>query len=301
MEQPRTVTALPPIHLLPSPGWRDYALLDSGGGWKLEQFGEVILSRPEPEAIWKPALPEKRWRAAHALFQPSPEENGGHWDIRAQFPARWTMRYRDLTFWAQTSNSRHLGVFPEQAAHWDWIAGLIHQANHPLKVLNLFGYTGLATLAAAQAGARVTHVDAARKAISWARENQSASGLDDRPIRWLVDDAIKFVQREARRGEQYDGLILDPPKFGRGPKGEVWEFYKLIPALLQDCRAVLAPKPTFVVLTAYAIKASALTVYYAMRELTAGLGGEVSAGELVTVEQSAGRILSNAIYARWNR
>jgi 23S rRNA (cytosine1962-C5)-methyltransferase len=166
-------------------------------------------------------------------------------------------------------------------------------------VLNLFGYTGLATLAAAQAGAQVTHVDASKKSVMLARENQALSGLDSYPIRWLVDDAFKFVQREVRRGSKYEGIILDPPKFGRGPQGQVWELFESLPALLQDCRALLSPQPSFVILTAYAIRASALSIYYAMQEMTRGLNGALETGELALVEKSAGRLLSTAIFARW--
>ena len=209
------------------------------------------------------------------------------------------MEYKGLRFWAQTTASRHLGVFPEQAAQWDWTAAQIRAAGRPLQVLNLFGYTGLASLAAAQAGARVTHVDASRKVVSWANENQSLSGLQDRSIRWIVDDALKFVRRDARRGMAYDGIILDPPKFGRGPKGEVWEFYKLLPELLAACREILAPKPSFLVLTAYAVKASAVTLYNAVEEMMRGKGGAIQAGEVTLQDQSAGRLLSTAIFARW--
>lgn len=168
-----------------------------------------------------------------------------------------------------------------------------------VNVLNLFGYTGLATLAAAAAGAKVTHVDASRKAITWARENQTLSGLEGRPIRWIVEDALKFVQREARRGVKYDGILLDPPKFGRGPKGEVWEVYKSLPELLSACRAVLSDRPLFAVLTVYAVKASALHLYYALDEMMRGFGGKLECGELVTQEKSGERLLSSAVYARW--
>jgi 23S rRNA (cytosine1962-C5)-methyltransferase len=195
-------------------------------------------------------------------------------------------------------------VFPEQAAQWDWItaqvkAAQVSAAGKPLQVLNLFGYTGLASLAAAAAGARVTHVDASKKVISWARENQELSGLGERPIRWIVDDALKFIQRDARRGTRYDGLILDPPKFGRGPKGEVWEVYKLLPNLLAACREVLTERPRFMLLTAYAVKASALTLYYAIDEVMRGIPGQTEAGEVILQEKSAGRLLSMAIFGRW--
>lgn len=290
---------IPQIILQSSPNWEDYELVDSGAGWKLERYGKYLLKRPEPEAVWRPALPEKTWNTAAAYFRPSNEENGGHWEKLRPVDERWAMHYENLRFWTQLSASRHLGVFPEQAGQWDWISEQISAAGRPLQVLNLFGYTGLATLAAARAGARVTHVDASRKVITWARENQELSGLSDRPIRWIVDDALKFVQRDARRGVQYDGLILDPPKFGRGPKGEVWEFYKLLPELLQACRQVLSPQPQFLVLTAYAVKASALTLYYAINEMMRGYHGETEAGEVVLEEKSAGRLLAMAIFGRW--
>ena len=290
----------PKIMLLSSPDWKDYELIDSGNGSKLERYGDVRVIRPEPEAIWSPALSEKEWMQAHAVFRPSPEENGGHWETWKQTPDRWAMGYKGLRFWVQLSASRHLGVFPEQAGQWDWIEQQIHAANRPLNVLNLFGYTGLASLAAAHAGARVTHLDASRKVVTWANENQQLSGLSESSIRWIIDDALKFVQREARRGGRYDGLILDPPKFGRGPKGEVWEFYKLLPELLSTCRQVLSAQPQFVVLTAYAVKASAVTLYYGMDEMMAGLGGSVTAGEVVLQEKSASRQVAMAIFARWS-
>ncbi len=290
----------PQLILLSSPKWKDYALLDSGGGMKLEQFGPYRLVRPEAEAFWQPALTAKEWQSAVAEFQPSAEENGGHWIVRKPLPERWAMEYGGLKFYLQLSGSRHVGVFPEQASGWDWIAAQVQGAGRPVQVLNLFGYTGLATLAAAAAGAQVTHVDASRKVVTWARENQSLSGLSERPVRWIVDDALKFVEREVRRGSHYEGLILDPPKFGRGPKGEVWEFYKLIPELLKGCRQVLAERPRFVLLTAYAVKASALTLYYAVEEMMHGCHGQTSAGEIVIFEKSAARFLSTAVFARWN-
>lgn len=290
-----------PYLILTSPDWKDYELVDSGNGWKLERFGQYLLVRPEAEAVWSPALPESKWAAAHARFVPSPEENGGHWKHHKPIPERWTIGYKSLAFYVQTTASRHVGVFPEQACQWDWIAQQISTADRPVRVLNLFGYTGLASLAAAQSGAQVTHVDASRKALNWARENQTLSGLEAAPIRWILDDAVKFVLRESRRGVRYDGLILDPPKFGRGPKGEVWEFFRLLPALLDACKSALAPEPLFVVLTAYAVKASALTLQYALQELIQQSIGEWSCGEVTLQEKSAGRLLSMAIFARWSR
>ncbi len=290
----------PGIRLLASRDWKDYRLLDSGAGAKLERYGPYTFVRPEVQAIWSRALPADRWEAAHAIFVPTGEESGGRWQFNKAMPSSWSMQYKALKFQAQASQSRHMGVFPEQAPHWDWIATRIQSAHRPLTILNLFGYTGLATLAAAQAGAQVTHVDASKKALSVARENLALSGLGDRPVRWLVDDVEKFVRRDVRRGAHYDGIILDPPKFGRGPSGQVWEFFTSLPGLLQDCQKLLSSNPLFIVLTAYAIRASALSIYYPLAELTAGLDGQLETGELVLEEDSAGRILSMAIFARWS-
>lgn len=295
------VNSIPQLNLLAAANWKDYVLLDSGGGFKLEQFGQTLLIRPEPEAVWHPALPESEWKKADAVYKPAPEENGGHWEYRRKLPERWKMSYQDLSFWVQTSASRHLGVFPEQSCQWDWVDGVIRVSKTKPKVLNLFGYTGIASLAAARAGAQVTHLDASRKVITWANDNQKLSGFDSLSIRWILDDAVKFVQREQRRGNCYDGIILDPPKFGRGPKGEVWEFYKLLPDLLDACRQILSPHPLFVQLTAYAVKASAATMFYAVSEMTQAFSGSTTAGEIGLLEQSAGRYLSTAIYARWCR
>ena len=294
------------ITLLDAPHWKDYELLDSGEGLKLERFGPYTFVRPEVQAMWQRSLPELAWRSAHGSFQPTSEESGGHWELHKKVPEKWAMSYapslgagNPLKFWVMTTPGRHLGVFPEVAAHWDWMSGLVAGAERPVKVLNLFGYTGIASLAAARAGATVTHVDASKKSVGWAKENQSLSGLESRQIRWIVDDAQKFVQREARRGVQYDGIILDPPKFGRGPKGEIWEVYKSLPSLLEDCRAVLSKNPLFVAVTVYAVKASALHVGQTLEELMRSFKGKTDAGELVTREKSKGRLLSQAVYARW--
>jgi 23S rRNA (cytosine1962-C5)-methyltransferase len=290
------------LTLLTSPDWQDYELLDSGKGAKLERYGSYTFVRPEHQAVWRPVLPDDRWSAAHASFIPTGEESGGRWEFRRPVKTPWKMSYKGLSFLAFTANSRHMGVFPEQAAQWDWMVERIkaRQSQEPVRVLNLFGYTGLATLAAAQAGAQVVHVDASKKSMLLARENQALCGLSDRPIRWLVDDAFKFVRREVRRGSQYEGIVLDPPKFGRGPQGQVWELFESLPELLENCRALLSPQPLFVILTAYAIRASALSAYYALQEMTAGMPGEIETGELALVERSAGRLLSTAIYARWS-
>jgi 23S rRNA (cytosine1962-C5)-methyltransferase len=301
------MSASPQFTLLDSSHWTDYALLDSGDGLKLERFGKYVFVRPESQAMWKRSL-DAEWKNAHAVFVPTGEESGGHWDFKKKMEEKWEMKYildptqvarGELKFWVMTTPGRHLGVFPEVAAHWDWCSGLIAQSKREVNVLNLFGYTGLASLAAAAAGAKVTHVDASKKSVSWARDNQALSHLAAKPIRWIVDDALKFVQREARRGIKYDGILLDPPKFGRGPKGEIWEVYKSLPDLLETCRECLSDTPLFVVTTVYAVRASAIHVAQAMEAMMNGFGGKIEMGELVTREQSAGRLLSQAVYARW--
>jgi len=300
--------SLTPLH---SPRWRDYALLDSGEGLKLERFGPYVTVRPEAQAIWSRSLPAAEWSRADAVFNASGEESGGHWDVRHKMADQWEMTYplqMDLAaeaaavmlrFSATTTPGRHLGVFPEAAAAWDFMAQAIRSRPAGARVLNLFGYTGIASLAAAAAGAHVTHVDASKKAVTWAKHNQSLSGLDDKPIRWIVDDALKFALREVRRGATYDGIVLEPPKFGRGPKGEVWEVYRSLPQLVRACRQLLSPQPLFVMLTLYAVRASAIHLQQMLAEMTADRGGRIDGGELVTVEQSAGRLLSQAVFARW--
>ncbi len=307
----------PEINLLSSSHWTDYELLDSGDGQKLERFGPYTFVRPEVQALWTKTWPAEKWEAAHAVFQPTGEESGGHWDFKKRVDEKWEMGYsltsdpsplgrgegvRELRFLVQTTPGRHLGIFPECAAHWDWMVEKIIQETKnktPVNVLNLFGYTGLATLAAAAAGAKVTHVDASKKSLTWARANQTLSGLAEKSVRWIVDDALKFVEREGRRGVKYDGILLDPPKFGRGPQGEVWELYKSLPELLRACRAVLSEKPLFAILTIYAVKLSAIHAYAALAEMMKGFEGKLECGELVTQEKSAGRLLSQAVYARW--
>jgi 23S rRNA (cytosine1962-C5)-methyltransferase len=302
------------LRLLEATNWKDYELLDSGDGWKLERFGPFVFARPEAQAIWKPMLPSKEWRNVHARFEPAAEESGGHWTFYQKVPQRWELSYplpsqegvntnERLRFWVMCTSGRHLGLFPEVAPHWDWLYSLLRQAGEKRqsrpRVLNLFGYTGLATLAAAAAGAEVTHVDASRKVVQWGQENAKLSGLEQRPIRWLVDDALKFVMREVRRGRSYDGILLDPPKFGRGPKGEVWEVYESLPDLLDRVRQVLSPHPLFLILNLYAVRASAIHVAQALAEIVGGYSGRLEYGELLTRETHGGRYLSHAVYARW--
>ncbi len=287
-----------------APTWAEYELIDSGGGRKLERFGAYTIIRPEPQAKWSPALLDGRWQAADAVFLPKVDARTGEWKLLKPLPARWKMRRAPLEIWVQLTPSGHLGVFPDQACHWDWIAGLVASAGNPLEILCAFGYTGLATLSAAAAGARVTHVDASHKAVKWARENQALSGLSNRPVRWIVDDAVQFVTREARRGHKYDALILDPPRFGRGPGGELWKVEESLPLLLRRCRELLSEAPRFVVLNTYMTVLTRVENERSERhlrrnldELVSGYRAKITSGELV-VGDSAGRQISASVFAR---
>ncbi|MCJ7696467.1 MAG: class I SAM-dependent methyltransferase [Anaerolineaceae bacterium] len=290
---------LPDIQLESASNWQEYHLLDSGNGKTLERFGPYILIRPEPQVIWKQSLSKEVWKSAHATMQEAQAEFGGQWHTLKPIDKSWQMKYKTLSFQVQLASSRHIGVFPEQASHWDWIEKQVNQAGRPLKVLNLFGYTGLATLAATRSGAEVTHVDSSKHALSWANHNMALSGMKEKPVRWIAEDALKFVQREVRRGNLYDGVILDPPKFGRGSDGNVWDFYKNLPDMLLACRDVLSTKAVFIVLTAYAIQASSVIPYQAMLEIVNGRKGKITSGELVTIEESGGHIISHALFSRW--
>lgn len=279
----------------------DYALIDSGNGRKLEQYGPYRIERPEGQAIWQPSLPEKEWRKADAVFTGDTDEEGiGRWRFpKSPLGETWPMRHDGIDYLGRFTSFRHVGVFPEQATHWDHMASLIASERRPVRVLNLFGYTGLASLVAARAGAEVTHVDASKKAIGWARENQQVARLTEKPIRWICEDAMKFAEREERRGSRYDIILLDPPAYGRGPKGEVWQLFENLPEMVATCRALLTPKPLAVVLTAYSIRASFFAIHALMRDGFAGMGGAIESGELVIREKAAGRALSTSLFSRW--
>jgi len=291
------------LSVLVSEGWADYALLDSGGGEKLERYGRFTVVRPEPQAMWAKRLDASVWEAADAVFTGAQDDEGpGRWRTTRAVPETWKMRYDAATFHGRLTNFRHLGVFPEQRAHWDWMAERVKASGRSdFKVLNLFGYTGVASLVLAAADAAVTHVDASKKAIGWARDNQALSGLEDRPIRWICEDAAKFVAREARRGNVYDGILLDPPKFGRGPKGETWQVFESLPPLLDDLRKIVSDQAGFVVLTAYAIRASALAAHGLMAQTFNGLGGEIESGDLAILQEGGGRLLPTSLFSRWSR
>lgn len=297
----RKVTGHWPV-MLETKGWDDYALLDMGDGEKLERYGTYVIRRPEAQAMGARRLAAAHWEQADATFTGDIEEEGpGRWRFARELPETWQMQVGAARFNGRFMSFRHVGVFPEQIAHWEWTEARIREAKRPLKVLNLFGYTGLASLLAAHAGAEVTHVDASKKAIGWARENQALSGMDDLPIRWICDDAMKFIAREERRGNRYDGIILDPPKYGRGPKGEVWDLFRDLPAMLDLVRSVMAKDASFVILSIYAIRASFLSNHELMMDVMHDLPGAVESGELVIREKGdANRALSTSLFSRWS-
>lgn len=292
--------------MLDMPDFRDYALIDSGFEQKLERYGPYTIVRPEGQALWQPRLPEAAWAAADAIFAGDEDEDAsGRWRFQnrlegAKQEDAWQLGFETIRFNARFTAFRHMGFFPEQAAHWDWFSDLIRRAGRPVNILNLFGYTGVASLIAAKAGATVTHIDASKKAIGWARENQSLSGLDGAPIRWIAEDAVKFVEREARRGTSYDGIIMDPPHYGRGPGGEVWQYFKDIGNLLHGARAILSECPLFFILSSYAIRASFMASHELARDAFSGLGGTVESGELLIREEDGERRISTSLFTRWS-
>jgi 23S rRNA (cytosine1962-C5)-methyltransferase len=286
--------------LIETAGFEDYALLDSGAGRKLERFGKIVVDRPEPQALWSPHLARATWDEAHAVFAGEDGEDKGRWRIEKPVPESWPVKVRGVTMLCRLSGFRHLGLFPEQLPHWEWmLARLAECRDERPRVLNLFAYTGAASLLAAAAGAHVTHVDASKKAIAWAKENQAASKLEDAPVRWILDDAKKFVAREVRRGKSYDLILVDPPKFGRGPDGEIWDLFTSLPSLMTDCANLLAPAQAALVLTVYAIRASALAFDQLVREVLGARGGSFESGELAIREDKGQRAVPTSLFTRW--
>ena len=281
-------------------GWGDYELVDSGKGRKLERYGPFRVVRPEPQCLWTPRLSDEDWAAADATFDPEGEEDTGRWRFAKPTDARIPLGWQGVRFYGRFTAFRHLGFFPEQAANWAFIEAQVRSAGRPLKLLNLFGYTGVASLIAAAAGASVTHVDASKRAIGWARENAELSGMADRPIRWICEDARRYVQREARRGARYDGIILDPPKYGRGPAGEVWRIYEDLPELIAGCAELLSEDARFLIANVYAERLSGLAVGSLLREVLPGRGGRIDWGELALVEQGGERAVGLSFFARWS-
>jgi 23S rRNA (cytosine1962-C5)-methyltransferase len=300
MKPMRPPQIAPAASVMRTGAWDDYGLIDSGSGRKLERFGPYRVVRPEPQCLWRPALADEAWAAADAVFDPEGEEDAGRWGFKGSGPAPFALRWRGVKFLGRFTPFRHLGFFPEQAANWDWLAARVTTSGKPLKVLNLFGYTGVASLICAEAGAAVTHVDASRRAVAWARENAELSGLADRPIRWLTEDARKWVQREIRREAKYDGIILDPPKYGRGPDGEVWRLLEDLPNLMADCADLLADDASFLLLNAYAERISGLALAGLLAEALAGRGGRIDWGELALMEEGGQRGVGVSFFARWS-
>ena len=275
--------------------WEDWGLVDCGNGQKLERYGPFTVARPEPQAMWAPAGED--WDPDATFVPGSDDEGGGRWVQHRPVPNQWELARGGVRFEASLTPFRHLGFFPDMAPQWDWMRERCADAD----VLNLFGYTGVGTLLLSEAEARMVHVDASKKSVEQGKANAALSGLADRPIRWLVDDATKFTAREVRRGRRYDGILLDPPKFGRGPEGEVWRLEENLAPLLADCRKLLDEKSRFLVLTVYAVRMSALAIGELVRHALADLGGKVELGEMSVREETRGLLLPTAIFARWSR
>jgi len=275
--------------------WDDWGLLDSGSGQKLERYGKFKVVRPEPQAMWPPSSQD--WDADATFVPGSDEEGGGRWVEHRQVPKHWQLSRGAVRFDASLTPFRHLGFFPDMAPQWDWM----RERSSDGDVLNLFGYTGVGTLLLSEAGARLVHVDASKRSVEQGKENGPLSGLEDRPFRWIVDDASKFTAREVRRGRRYDGIILDPPKFGRGPEGEVWRLEEGLAPLLADCRKLLDQESRFLILTVYAVRMSALAIGELVEQTFGDLGGMVEMGEMAVREEARGLLLPTAIFARWSR
>lgn len=274
--------------------WDEYELLDSGDGRRLERFGAYTLVRPDPQTIWLPTLPESDWNGANAVFENRDGQREG-WHIQ-NMPDSWHVSYKDLKLNLRLSPFKHTGVFPEQTVQWEWIDDTIKRAGREVRVLNLFAYTGVSTLVAARAGAQVTHVDASKPTIAWAKENQRSSRLEQKPIRWILDDALKFAAREARRGKKYDAIIMDPPAYGHGPDGEPWDFMEDFPSLIETSRLLLSDEPLFILVNAYAVSASSIMLENILKDVREDYGGTVEAGELVISQKNSERLLSTGIY-----
>lgn len=291
------------IEIFCSQDWLDYELLDTGEGEKLERFGKYVFARPCEGAIWKKTLSKKEWEEANGKFWSSKDGAKAGWKFKSKIVQKWEMEYKGIKFLASPTSFRHLGFFPEQAVHWDLIEEKIkkekEKMDRPIKFLNLFGYTGVASLFALRAGVEVTHVDASSLTLEWVKENQKASGIEKMPMRIILDDVLKFLAREEKRGNKYDAIIMDPPKFGRGPKGEEWKIEKDLPKLLAQVRKILSDKPLFIILNSYAIDSSSLSLGYALKDAVQDLGGEVKMGELCLLEKSNARTIPLSNTAVW--
>ncbi len=281
-------------------GWKDYEVIDTCAGEKLERWGDYILLRPDPQVIWETPKKNKAWRKLNAHYHRS-SKGGGEWEF-FDLPQTWQIHYKELTFQLQPFQFKHTGLFPEQAVNWDWFGEKIRKVNRPVKVLNLFAYTGGATLAAAAAGASVTHVDASKGMVTWAKENAVASGLGEAPIRWLVDDCVKFVEREIRRGNKYDGIIMDPPSYGRGPKGEIWKIEEKIFPFIELCTQILSEDALFFLVNSYTTGLQpAVLTYMLNTALVPKFGGKVVADEIGLPVSDNGLVLPCGASGRWTK
>lgn len=278
--------------------WKDYKVIDCSDGEKLERWGEYTLIRPDPQVLWSFPRKDRGWREWNGHYHRS-SKGGGEWEFR-KLPEQWEIHYGELTFHLKPFSFKHTGLFPEQAVNWDWFSEQIRTAARPVKVLNLFAYTGGATCAAAKAGASVTHVDASKGMVTWAKENAKASGLEDAPIRWIVDDCVKFVEREIRRGNHYNAIIMDPPSYGRGPKGEIWKIEEKIHPFIQLCTQVLSERPLFVLVNSYTTGlAPAVLTYMLASELEPKYGGYVESQEIGLPVERTGLVLPCGATGRW--
>ena len=280
--------------------WKDYEVIDTSTGEKLERWGDYILVRPDPQVIWNTPKNNTGWRKKNGHYHRS-VKGGGEWEFW-NLPEEWSIHYKELTFHLKPFSFKHTGLFPEQAVNWDWFSELIRNAGRPIKVLNLFAYTGGATLSAAKAGANVTHVDASKGMVAWAKENAAASGLKDAPIRWLVDDCVKFVEREIRRGNQYDAIIMDPPSYGRGPKGEIWKIEESIYPFIELTTQILTDKPLFYLVNSYTTGLQpAVLTYMIQTALVPRFGGVVESSEIGLPVSSNGLVLPCGASGRWTQ
>ena len=279
--------------------WKDYEVIDCSKGEKLERWGDYILVRPDPQVIWDTPRKEKGWHKMNAHYHRS-KKGGGEWEF-FDLPQQWSIHYRSLTFQLKPFSFKHTGLFPEQAANWDWFSELIKKAGRPVKVLNLFAYTGGATIAAAAAGASVTHVDASKGMVTWAKENAASSGLADAPIRWIVDDCVKFVEREIRRGNHYDAIIMDPPSYGRGPKGEIWKIEESVYPLIQLCAQLLSDDPLFFLINSYTTGLQPAVLSYMLSTELKAFDGQVDSQEVGLPVSSNGLVLPCGASGRWSR
>ncbi len=281
--------------------WKDYELLDTSRGERLERWGDIILIRPDPQILWDTPRRDPRWKQAHARYHRS-NTGGGQWEKYRPIPDSWQISYGDLQFALKPMGFKHTGLFPEQATNWDLMSDLIKKEHRPVKVLNLFGYTGAATLACVAAGAHVTHVDASKGMVAWGKENAVSSGLADKPMRWLVDDCVKFVQREQRRGNTYDGILMDPPSYGRGPGGEVWKLEEQVYPLVAECVKLLSDDPLFFLINSYTTGLSPSVMQYVLGTLLPeNIGGTLSADEIGLPVTASGMVLPCGATALWHK